>query len=80
MSLLNASFVGWSKPLAQAAASCLLKDRNGAPIDLGTHRVIVPSSFASRLIQEELAKQAPNGVLLPAFQTPTEFLNWGTNS
>jgi hypothetical protein len=47
------------------------------PIDLGSHRVIVPSSFASRLIQEELAKQAPNGVLLPVFQTPTEFLNFG---
>jgi hypothetical protein len=40
----------------------------------------VPSSFASRLIQEELAKQAPNGVLLPVFQTPTEFLNWGDRS
>jgi hypothetical protein len=44
---------------------------------LGSHRVIVPSSFASRLIQEELAKQAPNGVLLPIFQTPTDFLNFG---
>jgi hypothetical protein len=32
------------------------------------------------LIQEELAKQAPNGVLLPVFQTPTEFLNWGDRS
>ena len=49
-------------------------------IDLGAHRVIVPSSFASRLIQEELAKQAPNGVLLPVFQTPTEFLNFGDRS
>jgi ATP-dependent helicase/nuclease subunit B len=29
------------------------------------------------LIQEELAKQAPNGVLLPIFQTPTDFLNFG---
>ena len=77
MSLLKPSFVGWSKPLAQAVASCLLKDRNGGPIDLGNHRVIVPSSFASRLIQEELAKQAPNGVLLPVFQTPTDFLNFG---
>ena len=42
--------------------------------------MIVPSSFASRLIQEELAKQAPNGVLLPVFQTPTEFLNFGDRS
>ena len=77
MSLLMPTFVGWSEPLAQAVASCLLKDRNGGPIDLGSHRVIVPSSFASRLIQEELAKQATNGVLLPVFQTPTDFLNFG---
>ena len=58
MSLLNASFVGWSKPLAQAAASCLLKDRNGEPIDLGSHRVIVPSSFASRFPQIERTERA----------------------
>ena len=90
--------------------------RNGMPIDLGSHRVIVPSSFASRLIQEELAKltsgpvdrltcgqgkaeeaQRPGGseatdswhvdklasgqgALLPVFQTPTEFLNFGDAS
>lgn len=42
-----------------------------------SHRVIVPSSFASRLIQEELVKQAPSGLLLPEFQTPDKFLNWG---
>ena len=76
MSLHKPTFVGWSKPLAQAVASCLLKDRNGGPIDLGQHRVIVPSSFASRLIQEELAKKA-SGLLLPEFQTPDKFLNWG---
>jgi hypothetical protein len=78
------------------------------PIDLGAHRVIVPSSFASRLIQEELAKiasgqagqltsgqgnelearrpkgsvaeTAPSGILLPEFQTPDKFLNWGDNN
>jgi hypothetical protein len=80
------------------------------PIDLGSHRVIVPSSFASRLIQEELAKlcsghvgtvtrgqgkaeeaqrlrgseaqiqHAASGLLLPVFQTPTEFLNFGDAS
>jgi ATP-dependent helicase/nuclease subunit B len=70
-------FIGWSTQLAQGVAAALLKSVKGTPIDLGSHRVIVPSSFASRLIQEELAKQSPNGVLLPAFQTPTEFLNWG---
>lgn len=69
--------IGWSKPFAQAVASSLLEGRTGAPIDLGTHRVIVPSSFAARLIQEELANMAPNGVLLPVFQTPTDFLNFG---
>ena len=70
-------FIGWSTPLAQGVAYRLLERRTGVPIDLGSHRVIVPSSFASRLIQEELAKQAPNGVLLPVFQTPTDFLNFG---
>lgn len=56
MSLRIAHFIGWSPHLAQGIASRLLEGRNGAPIDLGSHRVIVPSSFASRLIQEELAK------------------------
>ena len=80
MSPLVPQFVGFSKPLAQAVASSLLGGRSGAPIDLGCHRVIVPSSFASRLIQEELAKQAPNGVLLPVFQTPTDFMNFGDSN
>ena len=70
-------FIDWSNPLAEGVASSLLRGRTGVPIDLGSHRVFVPSSFASRLIQEELAKQAPNGVLLPVFQTPTDFLNFG---
>jgi len=77
MSLQAPHFIGWSTQLAQGVAAALLKSVKGTPVDLGSHRVIVPSSFASRLIQEELAKQSPNGVLLPAFQTPTEFLNWG---
>jgi hypothetical protein len=77
MPLCTSIYVGWSKPLAQAVASSLLAGRSDVPVDLGSHRVIVPSSFASRLIQEELAKQAPNGVLLPIFQTPTDFLNFG---
>ena len=80
MPLYPSIYVGWSKPLAQAIASSLLAGRTGAPIDLGSHRVIVPSSFASRLIQEEIAKQAPNGVLLPVFQTPTDFLNFGDSN
>ena len=70
-------FIGWSKPLAESVASNLLEGQAGGLIDLGTHRVIVPSSFASRLTQEHLAKQAPNGILLPEFQTPDKFLNWG---
>jgi hypothetical protein len=76
MPLHLAYFTGWSAPLAKGVASRLLEGRNGAPIDLGSHRVIVPSSFASRPVQEELAKKAPNEVLLPVFQTPTKFLNW----
>jgi ATP-dependent helicase/nuclease subunit B len=77
MALLAPQHIGWSSPLAQAVAEAILRGQKGSPVDLGSHRVIVPSSFASRLIQEELAKQAPNGVLLPVFQTPTEFLNFG---
>ncbi len=82
MALLAPKFIGWSTPLAKGVASCLIEEtrrlrgpdvEKALPIDLGSDRVIVPSSFASRLTQEELAKQAPNGVLLPAFQTPTEF-------
>ena len=80
MALLAPKFIGWSTPLAKGVASCLIQGRTGAPVDLGSHRVIVPSSFASRLIQEELAKQAPNGVLLPVFQTPTDFLNFGDSN
>lgn len=80
MSLPKPTFVGWSKSLAKAVALCLLEDQDGGPIDLGQHRVIVPSSFASRLIQEELAKQTPNGVLLPTFQTPKDFLNFGDSN
>ncbi len=80
MALHAPQFIGWSNQLAAGVAGEILKTARGAPVDLGSHRVIVPSSFASRLIQEELAKQAPNGVLLPSFQTPTEFLNWGDDA
>ena len=76
MPLCSSISTGWSKPLAKAVASSLLEGLSGMPIDLGSHRVIVPSSFASRLIQEELAKHA-DGLLLPEFQTPDKFLNWG---
>ncbi|NBY42182.1 MAG: hypothetical protein EBQ49_02565, partial [Verrucomicrobia bacterium] len=46
-------------------------------IDLSSHRVIVPSQFAGRLIREQLAIQSPHGVLLPKIETPESFLNWG---
>ena len=102
--------IGWSTPLAKGVASCLIEGRTGAPVDLGSHRVIVPSSFASRLIQEELAKlssghvgtgtrgqggeledrrsggpedknsHSNGGLLLPEFQTPDQFLNWGDSN
>ncbi len=90
MALLPPEFIGWSSSLAGGVAECLLKEAKGMGlgvegcgggiVDLGSHRVIVPSSFASRLIQEELAKRSSTGVLLPVFQTPTEFLNWGDSS
>lgn len=78
MALIDPKFTGWSKPLAEEVARALIKVApHGTPIDLGQHRVIVPSSFASRLIMEHLARLAPEGVLLPKFQTPDKFLNWG---
>lgn len=76
MALKAPQFIGYSKPLAQDVCSRLLAGQTGIPVDMGKHRVIVPSSFASRLIQEELAKTT-SGLLLPEFQTPDKFLNWG---
>ena len=49
-------FTGWSTPLAKGVALRLLEGQAGVPVDLGSHCVIVPSSFASRLIQEKPAK------------------------
>ena len=84
MALKPLQFTGWSNQFAPQTAKRLIegapKPKVGVPVDLGTHRVIVPSSFASRLIQEHLAKQAPSGILLPEFQTPDKFLNWGDSN
>ena len=46
-------------------------------IDLRAHRVVIPSHYAARLVHEQLALQAPAGVLPPQFQTPNDFLNLG---
>ena len=71
-------FCGWSKQLAAETARLVLQSTEGRlPADLRDQMVIVPSQFAARLIREELAKQAPNGVLLPRIVTPERFLNWG---
>lgn len=99
MALQAPQFSGWSKALAEGVAHALVKEarwprgqeaQKDMPTELGSHRVIVPSSFASRLIQEELAKIScghvgtgtrghgeHSGLLLPEFQTPDKFLNWG---
>jgi len=76
-------FLGWEKPLAEAVAEALLREVRGAGsgerdksagiVDLGEHLVIVPSAFAGRLVQEELAKQA-GALLLPQITTPNLFL------
>ena len=96
-------FIGWKTPLAGGVAAQLIAVGRQArrpeelvlPIDLGSHRVIVPSQFAARLVKEQLAILSHNrgisnngdtqvrspadtsGVLLPVFETPAEFLNWG---
>ena len=78
-------FIGWEKPLAEAVATELLKhgftasqghgakSANGIT-DLGAHLVIVPSAFAGRLLQEELARQA-GALMLPQITTPNLFLS-----
>lgn len=81
--------MGWSVVLATGVATELLKAtqsgkgqagsgkiKAGGVVDLGSQIVIVPSAFAGRLIQEELAQQHPKGILLPRFETPSTFLNW----
>ena len=77
-------YLGWQTPMAQGVAEALLRKVRaespalpGLPLDLGSHRVLVPSQFAARLIREELAKAEASGVLLPKIETPETFLNWG---
>lgn len=74
-------FIGWNGSLAELTAKTILAAASPAPgmraIDLSSHRVIVPSQFAGRLIREQLAIQSPHGVLLPKIETPESFLNWG---
>ncbi len=74
-------FIGWNGSLAELTAKAILAGAAPAPgmkaIDLSSHRVIVPSQFAGRLIREQLAIQSPHGVLLPKIETPESFLNWG---
>ncbi len=74
-------FIGWNGSLAELTAKAILAGAAPAPgmkaIDLSSHRVIVPSQFAGRLIREQLAIQFPHGVLLPKIETPESFLNWG---
>ena len=45
MALLAPQFIGWSKLLAESVSSSRLEGQAGGPTDLGSHRVIVPSSF-----------------------------------
>ena len=47
---------------------------NNGIVDLGSDLVIVPSAFASRMLQEALAKQA-GALMLPQITTPNLFLS-----
>jgi hypothetical protein len=79
MAITRHSLQNWQEPLAAGVARHLLtavRTETGH-IDLREHRVVVPSHYAARLIREQLAQQAEDGVLPPQFQTPTEFLNLG---
>jgi len=84
MSTPETIFLGWRTTMAQGVAQAILTHARkaspalpGLPLDLGAHRVLVPSQFAARLIREELAKAETAGVLLPKIETPENFLNWG---
>jgi len=78
---IERQFIGWNGSLAELTAKAILAVGKPVPgmkaIDLSSHRVIVPSQFAGRLIREQLAIQSPHGVLLPKIETPESFLNWG---
>jgi len=78
---IERQFIGWSGSLAELTAKAILAVGKPVPgmkaIDLSSHRVIVPSQFAGRLIREQLAIQSSHGVLLPKIETPESFLNWG---
>lgn len=79
MAITRHSLRTWQEPLAEAVARHLIAAvrANGQCVDLRAHRVVVPSQYAARLIREQLARQAPEGVLPPQFQTPNDFLNLG---
>lgn len=68
-------FVDWKEPLARATARLLLEGRKDGIVDLGSDMVIVPSAFAGRLVEEELARQAGT-LLLPHIVTPQLFIGW----
>ena len=65
MALKPLQFTEWSKPFAPQAAKRLIdgapKPKAGMPVDLGTHRVIVPSTFASRLIGGRVSETGTSG-------------------
>ena len=76
MSLPERIFLGWEQPLAEAVADRLLAavPRQDGIWDLGAQLVLVPSAFASRMVQEALARQA-GALLLPQITTPSLFLS-----
>lgn len=76
MSVPERIFLGWERPLAEAVADRILAavPRRDGIWDLGTQLVLVPSAFASRMVQEALAHQA-GALLLPQITTPSHFLS-----
>jgi len=76
MSTPERIYLGWERPLAEAVADRLLAavPRRDGIWDLGAQLVLVPSAFASRMLQEALARQA-GALLLPQITTPSHFLS-----
>lgn len=76
MSAPERIYLGWERPLAEAVADRLLAavPRRDGIWDLGAQLVLVPSAFASRMVQEALARQA-GALLLPQITTPSHFLS-----
>ncbi len=77
---LQRVFLGWERPLLQAAVDWVCEGWSGGPLDLGALLAVVPTAQAGRRLRAALAERAAasgSGVLSPAVITPEVLLAWG---